>query len=97
LSEDDKKRYGDEWLKFIEDNKLITKEENSKTFLGKTFYIEELDQVYRLVKYMKSKKEPSWVYDDMRSYINQCDTRRNINFKETFPELTYLMSEGYYG
>jgi len=97
LNEDDKKYYSNLWLNYIEENKLITKEKDPKRFMDTTFYLEEVDQIKRLVDYMNNNKEEKPVYDDMRLYINQCDERRKTNFKETFPELTYLMDENYYG
>ena len=51
----------------------------------------------RLIDYMKNTKEEAYVYDEFRSYISQCDFRRNVEFIETFPELAYLMRGNYYG
>jgi hypothetical protein len=92
LSEEDKKKYGDEWLAYVNEWKL-TKEKNE----SEAFYYEEVDQIERLVEFMRNDKQPKVVYDDMRSYINQLDERRGNNFSETFPTLSYLMEESYYG
>jgi pyruvate-formate lyase-activating enzyme len=97
LNKKDKKKYGDEWSQFIEENKLIAKEENPDEFLSRSFYTEEADQIQRLVEYMNNSKEEKVVYDNMRLYIKQCDERRNTDFNKTFPELTYLMDNNYYG
>jgi len=92
LSEEDKKYYGELWLNYIEDNKLTVEKDEEETF-----YLEEVDQIKRLVDYMINNKEEKVVYDNMRLYINQCDERRGTIFKDTFPTLTYLMDEKYYG
>ena len=62
-----------------------------------TFYLEEVEQVHRLIDYMNSTREEAVIYDEFRSYIDQCDERRNLNFSTTFPELNYLMENDYYG
>lgn len=92
LSKEDKQRYGDEWLEYINKWKL-TKDKNPE----EAFYYEEVDQVERLVEFMRTDIQPKVVYDDMRSYIRQLDERRGRNFCETFPMLDYLMNEDYYG
>jgi len=97
LSKKDKKYYGDLWLQFIEENKLIHKKEDEVEFYKRTFYLEEVDQVHRLVEYMNTTEEENNTYDNMRLYIKQLDERRNTNFSDTFPELKYLMEEDYYG
>jgi organic radical activating enzyme len=92
LSEEDKQRYGDEWLKYINTYKLT-----DQKLSGEAFYLEEVDQVERLVEFMRNDKQPFHVYDDMRSYIRQLDARRGKNFCETFPMLAYMMNDNYYG
>lgn len=92
LSEEDKRKYTEQWKTYIDTHKLTPQHLNSEFF-----YLEEADQIYRLVNYMNSKKEEPFVYDDLRMYIKQCDERRNTNFVDIFPELSYLMSETYYG
>jgi pyruvate-formate lyase-activating enzyme len=97
LNKEDKKYYSNLWLNYIEKNKLVSKKENPEHFMETTFYIEEVDQIKRLVEYMIDTEEEDIVFDNMRLYINQCDERRNTNFSKTFPELTYLMDDNYYG
>lgn len=92
LSEEDKQRYGDEWIQFIEEHKLTSLKSDQETF-----YLEEVDQVRRLVDYMRSTKEPQSLYKDFRNYTRSLDKRRKTSFVETFPELAYLMEEDYYG
>ena len=76
LSKEDKQRYGDQWLKFMHDNKLTEKKHPSETF-----YLEEVDQMERLVEFMRNDKQPDVVYDDMRLYLKQLDQRRNNDLK----------------
>lgn len=92
LSDEDKQRYGDEWIQFIEEHKLTSLKSDQETF-----YLEEVDQVRRLVDYMRSTKEPQSLYKDFRNYTRSLDKRRKTSFVETFPELAYLMRDDYYG
>lgn len=92
LNKEDKERYGEEWLSFVHENKLTEKKHPSETF-----YLEEVDQIERLVEFMRTDKQPDVVYTDMRLYIKQLDERRGNDFCKTFPELAYLMEEDYYG
>jgi len=92
LSEEDKKRYGDIWLDYV-NNWKITERKLPDEF----FYHEEVNQVERLVEFMRNDKQPKQTYDNMRMYLDAIDTRRDKNFKKTFPELTYLMDTNYYG
>lgn len=92
LSDEDKQRYGDAWIQFIEEHKLTSLKSDQETF-----YLEEVDQVRRLVDYMRSTKEPQSLYKDFRNYTRSLDKRRKTSFVETFPELAYLMRDDYYG
>jgi len=92
LSNNDKEKYSKEWINFVKENKL-TKTKNE----DETFYLEEVDQLERLIDYMQNTKEEACVYDEFRSYITQCDFRRDVDFIETFPELAYLMRGNFYG
>jgi organic radical activating enzyme len=92
LSDEDKTKYSKEWSDFINENTLTAdKLENE------TFYLEEVDQLNRLIDYMKNTRETATIYDEFRSYVAQCDERRGVDFSVTFPELTYLMENDYYG
>lgn len=92
LSDEDKQRYGDQWINFIEQHKLTPIKSDQETF-----YLEEVDQVQRLVDYMRTTKEPETLYKDFRNYTGSLDRRRKTSFVETFPELAYLMKDDYYG
>ena len=92
LSEEDKKHYGDLWLDYVDANKLTWKKDPSETF-----YLEEVDQLERLVEFMRTDKQGDMVYNDMRSYIRQLDERRNRDFTKAFPMLAYLLEDDYYG
>ena len=73
-------------------NKLTEKKHPSETF-----YLEEVDQMERLVEFMRNDKQPKVVYDDMRMYLRQLDEGRGNFFPEVFPEIAYLMNDDYYG
>jgi hypothetical protein len=92
ISKEDKQYYGDLWLDFMHKNKLTEARKDEECF-----YLEEVDQMERLVEFMRNDSQPAVVYDDMRLYIKQLDERRNKNFCDTFPELSYLMDDNYYG
>lgn len=92
LSKQDKIRYAKEWLEFVEAN-AITKEKHD----WQTFLLEDVDQVKRLCDYMLSTNPTKNDFDDFRTFISTCDSRRNTNFSTTFPELTYLTDNNYYG
>ena len=92
LSQEDKDKYSKEWLEFMEENRLTEKKDPKETF-----YIEEVDQMKRLVDYMNSKREDHRVYDDFRSYVKTLDQRRKTDFIDTFPEISYMMDDEYYG
>ena len=76
----------------MEENRLTEKKDPKETF-----YIEEVDQMKRLVDYMNSKREDHRVYDDFRSYVKTLDQRRKTDFIDTFPEISYMMDDEYYG
>ena len=92
LSDSDKAKYSKQWMDFINENTLTTEKNASETF-----YLEEVDQLKRLIDYMNSTKEPQELYDDFRNYVSSCDSRRHNDFIDTFPELNYLMENDYYG
>ena len=90
ISKEDKQYYGDLLLDFMHKNKLTEARKDEECF-----YLEEGDQMERLVEFMRNDSQPAVVYDDMRLYIKQLDERRNKNFCDTFPELSYLMDDNY--
>jgi pyruvate-formate lyase-activating enzyme len=70
--------------------KLIEKRGPSWSGPGKLLDI-EIDQLRRLIDYMKNTHEPDNVRDtnrrDFVKYVDEVDRRRNLDFKTTFPEL----------
>lgn len=92
LNKEDKEKYTDMWVNFIEEHKLTEKRLNSETF-----YLEEVDQIKRLVDYMNNTQEPDVVFKDFRKYITAMDKRRFLSFVEIFPQLAYMMDDEYYG
>ena len=92
INEKDKKYYGELWLDFMHANKITDERKDEECF-----YLEEVDQMERLVEFMQTDKQPKVVYDDMRLYLKQLDARRGNDFCKTFPELAYLMDDNYYG
>ena len=92
MSDSGKAKYSKEWLDFMNENILTADKINTETF-----YLEEFDQLNRLIDYMNNTKEEPNIYNDFRLYIAQCDARRNNDFIDIFPELNYLMEDDYYG
>ena len=92
LSREDREKYAKLWKEYVQENALT-----ANLLPHETFYMEEVDQVNRLVDYMLSTDEPENMYRDFRRYIKSCDHRRKTNFLETYPEFSYLMEEDYYG
>ena len=93
LSNETKEKYANEWLSFIKDFTITDEVENYQIL-----YNEETDQIKRLVDYMlTSVPEQKQIYDELKIYIKECDSRRGTNFSKTFPELAYLLNEDYYG
>jgi hypothetical protein len=92
LNSEDKKRYGDEWLSYINKYKLT-----DLKLVEEVFFLEEVDQVERLVEFMRNDRQRPHVYDDMRLYIKQLDARRGKDFCKTFPMLAYMLNDSYYG
>lgn len=54
-------------------------------------YLEEVDQVGRLIAFMQNEKPDVKTYQDFAPFIDQYDDRRGTSFQRTFPEL-----EAYY-
>jgi len=92
LSKEDQEMYKNMWINFAEDH-AITQEKNAAS----CFNAEDVDQIKRLCEFMTSKTPSEEEYNDFRLYINECDSRRKTNFKDVFPELTYLLNNNYYG
>lgn len=50
-------------------------------------YLEEVDQVGRLIAFMQNEQPDPKVYQDFAPFIDQYDDRRGTSFQATFPEL----------
>ena len=87
-----KEKYKAEWLGFMESN-VITKDLKP----GESFYVEEIEQVKRLTDFMCSESADKTAYKNFRLFIREIDKRRDQNFAKTFPELSELLTESYYG
>lgn len=56
------------------------------------FYLEEIDQIERLVKYMEQEMPNRDVMlQDFKAFYNEYDRRRNLNFKKTFSDIAYMV------
>lgn len=62
---------------------------NSPNKCGR-FYLEEIDQVERLCEYMLSNETPEHL-DDFKKYITEYEKRRNLDFRQIFPQLVGLL------
>jgi organic radical activating enzyme len=58
------------------------------------FYLEEIDQIARLGKFMLSElPEVERYRQDFAKYIIEYDRRRGTDFKKTFPDLAHLLGD----
>ena len=92
LSKADREMYKELWIKFAEEHTI-----DWEKYDFDCFNAEDVDQIKRLCEFMISKDPTKEDYDDFRLYIKECDLRRKTSFKDTFPELTYLLNTNYYG
>ncbi len=65
----------------------------SDTELG-TFYLEEVDQVHRLVNFMNSREPDPEQLRNLVTFFTEYDRRRGTSFLTTFPELEVTYREG---
>ena len=56
------------------------------------FYLEEIDQIERLLKYM-DQDLPNYteMIQDFKLFFNEYDQRRGLNFQRTFPEIAWMV------
>jgi len=83
LPKDIKEKYGPIWRETV----MARTRQADPTKAGR-FYLEEIDQVERLIDFMNGEEEARIV--NMKNffiYHEQYDERRDTNFYETFPEL----------
>lgn len=57
-------------------------------------YIEEVDQIHRLIKFMKSEKADPKKQANFVMFFDEYDDRRGTNLLETFPELEAMYEAG---
>lgn len=56
------------------------------------FYLEEIDQVERLAKYMEQDlPNRDNMLLDFKMFYNEYDRRRDLNFAKTFPEIAFMV------
>jgi hypothetical protein len=56
------------------------------------FYLEEIDQVERLTKYMEQDlPNRDNLLLDFKMFYNEYDRRRDLNFAKTFPEIAFMV------
>lgn len=89
LPKDIKAKYGKEWIDFVHAHTRNTSPDKAGRF-----YLEEIDQVERLVDYM-NEDDPHRAFNmgNFFSYTEQYDERRDVNFYDTFPELFSFYEE----
>ncbi|MCJ8276402.1 MAG: radical SAM protein [Bdellovibrionales bacterium] len=83
-----KRKYAQDYINLTKEFRAENLAEDDRGFL----YLEEIDQIERLCEYMlKDVSDESLQRKDFTSYIRQMETRRNLNFSETFPELQSMI------
>ncbi len=92
LSDADKEIYGEQWISFVEKHQI-----KQNLTADQFFYDEEVEQIKRLVDYMKSFRPPQKEYENFRLFIKSTDQRRKTNFGETFPQFAHYLEKDYYG
>jgi pyruvate-formate lyase-activating enzyme len=93
LSTSTKEKYANDWIEFANEYAL-TEQHRDQEIL----YSEEVDQIKRMAEFMlESKPDSIELYNEMRTFITTCDSRRNTIFENVFPELAYIMDKSYYG
>jgi organic radical activating enzyme len=85
LPQELKTKYAQEWQEYVSARTIDWKDPKG------VFYPEEKDQIDRLVDYMLSTPADTTQYGDLKLFIEQMENRRNVSFKETFPELQHLL------
>lgn len=56
------------------------------------FYLEEIDQIERLVKYMEQDlPNRDDMLKDFKAFFSEYDKRRGLNFKRTFSDISYMV------
>jgi organic radical activating enzyme len=88
LDNDQRTMYADSIILAVQDwLKYYRKEKYAR------IYLEEWDQINRFCDYLKTSKTANEHRVDFVKFINAYDTRRNKNFKETFPMYATLLED----
>ena len=87
ISRNIKKSYTDELLNFVYAHKEKT------PLLGEAlFYLEEIDQIERLVKYaMQEIPNRDDMKKDFKLFYQEYDKRKKLDFSKTFPEIAHMV------
>lgn len=87
LPDEIKRRSTDEVLSVINSHR-----DKQPGFGEAMFYLEEIDQVERFLKYMEQDlPNKADMLRDFKMFYNEYDRRRNLNFSETFPEIAFMV------
>lgn len=66
--------------------------EKKEGFGEALFYLEEIDQIERFLAYMDQElPNKENMLKDFKLFFNQYDERKRLNFKETFPEIAFMV------
>ena len=85
----------DEQKKLFEDRLLVVIEELKPNDLdNSSLYLEEVDQIHRLINFMNSEEPNIQEQANFVSFFDEYDKRRNTSLLATFPELQTLYNIG---
>lgn len=87
LDDEEKKQFEQRMLKCIEE---LRPDEDSVSAL----YIEEVDQIHRLIKFMYSEKPDPKQQANFAAFFDEYDQRRGTDLLMTFPELATMYWDG---
>ena len=72
---------------------FVEKHRNKMPEYGEAmFYLEEIDQIERLIKYMEQDlPNVDAMLEDFKLFYQQYDARKGLNFKHTFPDIAFMV------
>lgn len=72
---------------------FVEKHRNKMPEYGEAmFYLEEIDQIERLIKYMEQDlPNIDAMLEDFKLFYQQYDARKGLNFKQTFPDIAFMV------
>jgi hypothetical protein len=72
---------------------FVEKHRNKMPEYGEAmFYLEEIDQIERLIKYMEQDlPNIDVMLEDFKLFYQQYDARKGLNFKQTFPDIAFMV------